>query len=572
MQYATLRGSVWWFNRRAPSPLKPGSPLTLDEVETKVQANGYIRFSLRTSSRKEAIRLARKFAHLADEAAEQRMRRKPKYMAIDGVPTGPEIEQAADLMFAQLLAADEATAAQALTIAMQPEQTDEPIREPDRYQWKVSDLPEESTTGEVQLLQRIGNLASFYLYQSCRKTISEVTPELAPFASSFRRLVAALEERKKGRRVPTPEIARSETDILFSQLYERFREHRTHHKLWKRPEHSHTHDYYPIVKGFIAVVGDKPISKLTKADARKYAEHTMRRTDNGLGTKSRNFDRIKAILHFGEKQFDIVSITAPLEVEGGYKRVHQSYKRLTPDELKALFESEDYKNNAFKKPSQFWMPLLGLYTGARIAELAGLELDKIQTFFGCPCYFLSHPEGENKGGKNEFAPRWVPVHPALIAAGFSEYVELLRAEGHTRLFPCMGKAARDGYGKQATTDFIQYRRKCGVGAEAGEGRSAQAFHSFRATLVSQMVERRIDGDTRRALVGHVSNEVFGLDDKQDVHDAVYDQSSVQIKRLDKALARVSFGLAHAKFEDSPAMKRSRVRVRARARSGAVKGA
>ena len=171
----------------------------------------------------------------------------------------------------------------------------------------------------------------------------------------------------------------------------------------------------------------------------------------------------------------------------------------------------------------------GLYTGARIAELAGLELDKIQTLFGCPCYFLSHPEGENKGGKNEFAPRWVPVHPALIAAGFMDYVELLRSEKHTRLFPCLGKAARDGYAKRATDDFVKYRRKCGVGAEEGEGRSAQVFHSFRATLVSAMVERRIDGDTRRALVGHASSEALGVDDKRDAHGIIYDQSDVNVK-------------------------------------------
>lgn len=589
MQYLLPRGEVWWFSRRAPKPLKPGNRLTLDDVETKVQANGYIRFSLKTSSRKEAVKLSRKFAHLVDEAAEQRKNKKPKFAAINGMPTSYEIEQAADRMYATLLVADDLTTTNAIRVALArkafarkpkrylpyvPEQScqssraptpyspqEAAYRVPDRHKWSSADLPPETLEGEVELIQQLAKLANFYIYQSCRKTISEVTPELAPFASAFRRLVAALEERKKGRRVPTPEMPNSDTDILFSQLYERFREHRTQNRLWKRPGTSHTRDYYPIVKEFIAVVGDKPISKLAKADTRKYAEHTMRRTDNGLGTKSRNFDRIKAILHFGEKHFDIASITSPLEVEGGYKRVHQSYKRFTKNELKALFESEDYKNNTFKKPSQFWMPLLGLYTGARIAELAGLELDKIQTFFGCPCYFLSHPEGENEGGKNEFAPRWVPVHPALISAGFMGYVELLRAEGHARLFPCLGKAARDGYAKRATDDFIKYRRKCGVGAAKGEGRSAQAFHSFRATLVSAMVERGIDGDTRRALVGHASNEALGLNDRRDVHDIIYDQSEVNIKRLFKALSRIKFDFLSLKFCETKAFARARVKAK-----------
>lgn len=568
MQYLLPRGEVWWFSRRAPKPLKSGNRLILDDVETKVLANGYIRFSLKTSSRKEATRLARKFAHLVDEAVDQRKNRKAPYAALNGAPTSHEIEQAADLMYAALLAADEATATQAIAIALNPERATEEARAPDRYCLTAADFPPETLAGEVQLLQSLGGMASFYLYQSCRKTISEITPELAPFAARFRRFVAALEARRQGHRVPTPDKPATAPGILLSELYEKFRQHRTVQRIWKRPEVSHEKDYYPIFQDLVAVIGDRPISTLTKADTRKYAEHTMNRTDIVHGTKSRNFDRVKAILHFGEDQFDMTCITSPLRVEGGYKRVHQSYKRFTPAELTALFEAEDYKKNTFKKPSQFWMPLLGLYTGARIAELAGLELDKIQVLHNCPCYFLSHPEGDNAGGKNQFAPRWVPVHPALLTAGFLDYVAMLRAEKHTRLFPCLGKAARDGYGKRATADFVNYRRKCGVGADAGEGRSEQAYHSFRSTLVSAMVERRVDGDSRRALVGHVSSEVFGLDDKRDVHDMVYDQSSIQLKRLSKGLARVSFGLPHPKFEDTPVMKRSRLRVsKTRARGG-----
>lgn len=560
MQYLTQRGSVWWFNRRAPKPLKPGVRLTLDEVETKVLANGYVRFTLQTTDRKEAARLARKFSHLVDEAAEQRKHGKPrlKYAAVDGIPTQCEVEQAADHMYASLLAADEAAATKAMAAVLKPESTADVVREPDRYQWTSADLPPETLAGEALLLQRLGSLASWHIYQVCRKTISEVTPELLPFAATFRRLVAALEDRRQGKRVPTPTEPSSEVGIPFSKLYEKFREHRTHQKLWKNPETSHTRDYFPIVSGFIAIVGDKPISKLTKADARKYAEEQMRRSDIEQGTKSRNFDRIKAVLRFGEKYFDIASITSPLEVEGGYKRVHQTYKKFTKDELKALFESEDYQQNAFLRPSQFWMPLLGLYTGARIAELASLELQNILILFGCPCYFLSHPEGENQGGKNEYAPRWVPVHPALIKAGFMQYVEQLRAAGHTRLFPCIGKAARDGYAKRATDDFVSYRRKCGVGALAGEGRSAQVFHSFRSTLVSAMVELRIDGDTRRQLVGHAAGEPK---DQRDVHSEIYDQSEVQIKLLRDALAKVRFDLRHPVFVCTPAMHRALERKR-----------
>lgn len=354
MQYLTQRGSVYWFNRRAPKPLRPGAHLSLDDVETKVLANGYVRFSLQTAEPKEASRLARKFAHLLDNAVEQRKNRKPPrtYASADGAPTQSEIERAADCMYAQLLAADDESAVVAMASILQPDAaTDDCIREPDRY-----------------------------------------------------------------------------------------------------------------------------------------------------------------------------------------------------------------RNNTFARPSQYWMPLLGLYTGARIAELASLELKDIQVLEGCPSYYLSHPDGANAGGKNAYAPRWVPVHPELLSAGFMQYVGQLRAGGHTRLFPCLGKAARDGYGKRATDDFVKYRRKCGVGANEGEGRSEQTFHSFRSTLVSRMVECRIDGDTRRMLVGHVSSDTRNAS-QRDVHSTIYDQSEVQINQLSEALAQVEFGLRHPAFSLTPAMSIALARKR-----------
>ncbi|TEX44406.1 MAG: hypothetical protein CFR70_13750 [Rhodocyclaceae bacterium] len=77
--YTERKGSVYWFRRRAPEPLKPGSMAFLDSIEAKVGKNGYVRFSLRTSDHREAAREARKYAHLLDQAAERirEVRAKP---------------------------------------------------------------------------------------------------------------------------------------------------------------------------------------------------------------------------------------------------------------------------------------------------------------------------------------------------------------------------------------------------------------------------------------------------------------------------------------------------------------
>jgi integrase len=568
--YLHKRGSIFWFRRRAPKPFSPKNLILLDEKVVLVGKNGYVHFSLETTNRKEASVLARKYAHLLDQEAEKAThsrRTSTNRAELTDKPaefTATEISEAAELMHAILLEADEHAASEHVDALFADEDTCEDnssgIRKADRHSWNLNSIPPNTPSGQVELIKMLMPTINLYLQKHTGKVAEKASASLLPFANAFRRYLNDMESKLKGNVVHSPMLSKSETDIKLSELYERFRLHKTVNKSWKVPETSHTRDYFPIVREFLEVVGDKAVSSLCKRDSIKYYEHTIERTDIAIGTKSRNFDRIKAILAFGEKHYDIPNIKGPLEVEASYKKTHQSYKRFSNSELKILFESEKYRTNSFKKPSEFWMPMLGLYTGARIAELAGLELDKISSNADIPCCFLSHPKSANAGGKNSFAPRWVPIHPALIEAGFLQYVELLKSEKHIRLFPCIGSASRDGYGKRATDDFAAYRRELGIGTDKGEGQSEKVFHSFRSTLVSKLIEQRVDGDTRRALVGHVSNEVFRIEDSADVHDMVYDQSEIDFKRLYEGLSKAHFGLNHVVYSDTEKMKKTRHRL------------
>ena len=328
-------------------------------------------------------------------------------------------------------------------------------------------------------------------------------------------------------------------------LYDKFKAHRTGEKLWKDPDTQDRREYGPIVREFIEVVGDKPVHQLTQEDAERYYEHTLARSDISLGTKKRNLTRIKSLLLYGKNKHKVPDITGPLAITTSYKKTHKSYERFTKSELKALFQSAAYKGNTFKKSSQYWLPLLGLYTGARIDEIASLQLSEVAECDGVWCYYMSSKEA-NGGGKNDFAPRWVPVHPKVLAAGFLSFCKMLKDEGHTRVFPEFGNAARDGYSKRATVDFTEYRRSVKVG-ELTE-RSTKTFHSFRSTIVSEMKERGVDGDLRRELVGHSKG-------KGDVHDTVYDQAEFNPGKAFAAISSVDFALTHPAFVDTEPMKK-----------------
>ena len=106
------------------------------------------------------------------------------------------------------------------------------------------------------------------------------------------------------------------------------------------------------------MVGSKPVHQLTHEDAVDYWDHTVARSDISLGTKKRNLSRIKTLLLFGKEQYQVPDITGPLKIEAEYKTTHRSYVRFSKDDLEALFHSEAYKTNSFKKASQFWIPMI----------------------------------------------------------------------------------------------------------------------------------------------------------------------------------------------------------------------
>lgn len=319
---------------------------------------------------------------------------------------------------------------------------------------------------------------------------------------------------------------------------------------WKDAEAARTRDYGPVWRRF-AVHANKHGLGVTAVKA--YRAEVMGREQDSPETKNRNLYRVRAVLSHGVDHHDLdarmlAHLKAVKGKRSGSSKV-KSYLPFTDDELKLLFHSEFYRQNSFKKASSFWLPMLGLYTGARLEELAGLHLASFVTVDGFPSVRLSDHDTTDEG-KNEHAPREVPVHDELIRAGLLDYVELLRAEGRERLFPEIGVAARDGFAKRATVDFTAYRRLVGVGKDEGE-RSRKVFHSFRSTLAGRLFPLTGDDDLRRRLLGHAA---------RDVHAGTYlGAIGIPMGRAVEVMSRVSFGLEHQKFVDTDAYRKARGR-------------
>ena len=174
----------------------------------------------------------------------------------------------------------------------------------------------------------------------------------------------------------------------------------------------------------------------------------------------------------------------------------------TSDELGTIFGAALFQRGAVEGrkfgPAEFWLPLIGLYTGARIEEIAQLRVKEIRRHAALGYFFHITDEGEDSAVKNESSRRRVPIHQSLLDAGLLAYAEAI-PEQDGYLFPTL------------TPDKYQ-RRSSGYGKEFGKFLRDElkildrrkVFHSFRHLFKHRCRELGISEDVHDAMTGHTS--------------------------------------------------------------------
>jgi integrase len=177
---------------------------------------------------------------------------------------------------------------------------------------------------------------------------------------------------------------------------------------------------------------------------------------------------------------------------------HEKRDPFSAADLQTLFGSPEYQGGKTKHPYQYWLPLMGLFTGARIDELCQLHLDDIRQ--EGELWVLDINAKGDKKLKTLSSARVIPLHTCLLKLGLVEYAEWLRKKGQSRLFPEL-KKRRDGYSQDASKWFARYRVRCGV---AGERKT---FHSFRHTVANYLKQRGEVKEKIAAICGHKDESI-----------------------------------------------------------------
>lgn len=165
------------------------------------------------------------------------------------------------------------------------------------------------------------------------------------------------------------------------------------------------------------------------------------------------------------------------------------------DELKRIFAPEALLS--VSKPHEFWMPLLGLLTGARIGELSQLTLGDIRQDEDGH-WIIGINDKEFKKVKTNAGHREIPLHPKLIELGFLDYLEDVRVAvpDSKRIFPYLRYDEKNGFGDVPSEAFARYLDSLEIFADD------KVFHSFRSTANQRLKKNKIETSIRSQLVGH----------------------------------------------------------------------
>jgi len=173
-------------------------------------------------------------------------------------------------------------------------------------------------------------------------------------------------------------------------------------------------------------------------------------------------------------------------------------------DLVKLFESPVYAEGVRPKAgggeAAYWLPTMGMFTGARLGELAPLRLSDVSEDVETGITFISIVEdGEDgKSLKTVSSRRMVPLHPELVRLGLLDFIaaEASKRGKDAALFPMLKPGANGGAGETWSKWFGRYIRANGITSRTS------VFHSFRHGFKDALRAAKVSEDISDALTGH----------------------------------------------------------------------
>lgn len=282
------------------------------------------------------------------------------------------------------------------------------------------------------------------------------------------------------------------------------------------------------LKLFEEHTGNPPLSQLTRAQGDQFRAK-LRELPTTSKTARDRFNWIKSLLKYASQDLELIprSPWVGLEIKSRTTAQRQPW---STEHLDILLGHEIWQQGILPKDSKagglaaYWVPLMGLYTGARCSELCQLLVHDIDTKATIPTIRITD-EGEGQNVKSAAGHRTIPIHSELIRLGFLEYVKSVEGP---KLWPNLPQ--REGKpGGYFSQWFGTLRKSLNIPESI-------IFHSFRHTVRSNLSAVGCQEVVIDRLLGHESSggvgaRVYTHVDANVLRNAIETLAAVPLERV-----------------------------------------
>jgi hypothetical protein len=207
----------------------------------------------------------------------------------------------------------------------------------------------------------------------------EARPVLLECLKAYRAALADIVQRDRGADIETPSAPEKVTATKAATLRDVFEKW----KGSKRRGEDALRACERALRAFELQSGNPPLNKITRAQGSEFRAPLLAE-DISSKTAHDRITWVKSLLRFASRDLELIPRNPweGLDIEHSTKTPRRPWK---PEELRAFFGLPLFTSYALPKyvdaagPAAYWIPLLGLFTGARIGELCQLRPEDVTT-------------------------------------------------------------------------------------------------------------------------------------------------------------------------------------------------
>lgn len=204
------------------------------------------------------------------------------------------------------------------------------------------------------------------------------------------------------------------------------------------------------------------------------------------------------------------NLTEGLELKVPQRKASDARDAFSPEQVgQLLVAAKAYSQKTSGKPYHYYVTALAAITGARLNEVAQLQVKDVRTTEAGTVFIHINEDDSSLPGKsikNAHSDRCVPLVDGAYGFVLADFMSLVedrrKTEGDNAMVFDGLKLMKNGYGEQVSKWFNRT-----LLPKVLADRSGLAFHSFRHTVATQLKQHGVELAYAQAIMGHSSGSI-----------------------------------------------------------------